>query len=66
MTEREQRLARGREEIAVRVANFKAMQEKFQREREAYFTTTMQNALQECDADATSPERSLRARRSHW
>ena len=44
MSERHDRLAREREEIAARVANFKATQEKFKREREAYFTTTLQNA----------------------
>ena len=44
MTEQEQRLADERKEIADRVANFKAMQAKFQREREEYFTTTLRNA----------------------
>jgi hypothetical protein len=44
MTEREDRLAREREEIAARVANFKATQEKFKREREEYFTTTLESA----------------------
>ena len=45
MTEQQQdRLARAREEIAARVASFKATQEKFEREREEYFTTTMKNA----------------------
>jgi hypothetical protein len=38
------RLAREREEIATRVANFKATQEKFERERAQYFVTTLQNA----------------------
>jgi chorismate mutase len=36
--------AQEREEIAARVASFKAMQEKFQREREEYFVTTLENA----------------------
>ena len=40
------RLARERAEIAARVANFKATQEKFQREREEYYTTTLENARQ--------------------
>lgn len=40
------RLAREREEIATRVANFKATQEKFEREREEYFVTTLTNARQ--------------------
>ena len=44
MTESEDRLAREREEIAARVANFKATQEKFQREREEYFVVTLENA----------------------
>jgi chorismate mutase len=45
MTEQQDRLAREREEIATRVANFKATQEKFRREREEYFVTTLENAL---------------------
>lgn len=45
MNDRHDRLAREREEIAARVATFKATQEKFQREREEYFTTTLENAL---------------------
>ena len=44
MTEQEDRLARAREEIAVRVATFKATQEKFEREREEYYATTLGNA----------------------
>jgi chorismate mutase len=44
MTEQSERLARTRAEIAARVANFKAMQEKFQREREKYCVTTLENA----------------------
>jgi chorismate mutase len=44
MDERYDRLAREREEIAARVASFKATQEKFKREREEYFTTTLENA----------------------
>jgi chorismate mutase len=44
MTELEQRLEQERKEIAARVARFKAMQERFQREREEYFTTTLRNA----------------------
>jgi len=46
MSEREDRLARERDEIAARVANFKATQEKFKREREEYFVTTLENARQ--------------------
>ena len=44
MSERYDRLAREREEIAARVASFKATQEKFKREREQYFVTTLKNA----------------------
>jgi hypothetical protein len=44
MTEQEKRLADEREEIATRVANFRATQEKFERERDEYFTTTLQAA----------------------
>jgi hypothetical protein len=44
MNERQERLAREREEIAIRVANFRATQEKFRREREEYCVTTLQNA----------------------
>jgi hypothetical protein len=36
--------AQEREEIAARVASFKATQEKFEREREEYFVTTLENA----------------------
>jgi len=44
MTEQQQRIAREREEIAARIANFRATQEKFAREREEYFFTTLENA----------------------
>lgn len=44
MTEKEQRLAAERAEIAARVANFRATQQRFEREREEYFITTLQNA----------------------
>jgi chorismate mutase len=44
MTEQQERLAREREEIASRVANFKATQKKFEREREEYYVATMSNA----------------------
>lgn len=40
----EERLNRAREEIAARVASFRATQEKFERAREEYFETTMDNA----------------------
>ena len=44
MTEPQDSAALEREEIATRVANFKATQEKFRREREEYFVTTLENA----------------------
>jgi hypothetical protein len=45
MSDQYDRLAREREEIAARVASFKATQEKFKREREKYFVATLENAL---------------------
>jgi hypothetical protein len=42
--EKNQRLDREREEIAARVVDFKAVQEKFKREREEYCTTLLENA----------------------
>jgi chorismate mutase len=47
MTEQQNVLAAEREEIATRVASFKATQEKFQREREEYFVATLQKARSE-------------------
>jgi len=44
MSEEEDRKAREREEIAARVAAFKATQEKFKREREQFFLSTMESA----------------------
>ena len=44
MTEQEERLAKERKEIAARVASFRATQERFEREREEFFVTTLQNA----------------------
>jgi hypothetical protein len=44
MSEKEERLAEERKEIAARVASFRATQEKFEREREEFFVTTLQNA----------------------
>ena len=44
MNEQDERLARAREEIAARVASFKATQEKFEREREEYYATTLGKA----------------------
>jgi hypothetical protein len=44
MTEKQERLAREREDIASRVASFRATQEKFEREREQYYVTTLASA----------------------
>jgi len=44
MTEKQERLARERENIASRVASFRATQEKFEREREEYYVTTLSSA----------------------
>jgi len=44
MTEQSERPASARAEIVARVASFKAMQEKFQRERDEYFAATLENA----------------------
>jgi chorismate mutase len=44
MTEQLDNAAMEREEITTRVANFKATQKRFQREREEYFVTTLENA----------------------
>ena len=49
-TERQDRLAREREEIEARVAKFKATQEKFQREREEFFRRTWR------DIDQVEPQ----------
>lgn len=43
MTERDN-AASEREEIAARVARFKATQEKFKRERDEYFVATLEGA----------------------
>jgi hypothetical protein len=44
MTKQEERRAQEREEIVARIAKFRATQAKFERERDEYFRTTMQNA----------------------
>ena len=44
MTEQEERLARERAEIAARVARFKETQQKFERERQEYYATTLGKA----------------------
>ena len=53
MTKQQERLAREREEIAARVATFKATQKKFEREREEYFVTTLENARNGSDGRAS-------------
>jgi hypothetical protein len=47
MTELQDGLAKEREEITRRVARFRATQEKFRRERDDYFATTLGNARRE-------------------
>jgi chorismate mutase len=59
MTEQLDRLAAAREEIATRVANFKATQEKFERQREEYFVTTLQNARGGFEKLPLRPQREL-------
>ena len=49
MTEAQDNAALEREEIVARVANFKATQERFEREREEYFVTTLENARRSSD-----------------
>jgi chorismate mutase len=44
MIEPQDNAAMEREEIVARVARFKATQEKFEREREEYFVTTLETA----------------------
>ena len=44
-TEKEERLARDRAEIAARVASFRETQQKFERERNQYCDTTLSNAV---------------------
>jgi hypothetical protein len=50
MTEQQYSAAVEREEITARVASFKATQEKFKREREEYFVTTLENARSGADS----------------
>jgi chorismate mutase len=45
MTEPRDRLAQERAEIAARVARVRAAQKKFQRERQQYCRTTLENAI---------------------
>jgi len=44
MIEQDDYLSREREEIAARVANFRATQEKFQRDRQEYYAATLGHA----------------------
>ena len=44
MTEKDEQLVREREEIAARIASFKATQQKFEREREEYYANTLGTA----------------------
>ena len=44
MTEPKDRIAQEREEITARIARFRATQARFEREREEFFKTTLENA----------------------
>lgn len=44
MTEKEDSLVQEREEIAARIASFKATQDRFQRERQEYYANTLGGA----------------------
>ncbi|VIO75402.1 hypothetical protein CI1B_59070 [Bradyrhizobium ivorense] len=44
MTDQKDRVSREREEIAARVASFRATQQKFERDRQEYFANTLGNA----------------------
>ena len=44
MNEKKEWMAREREEIAARVARFRATQKKFEMEREEYYAATLSNA----------------------
>lgn len=54
MTELSYNAAAEREEIAARIAHFKATQEKFAREREEFFVTTLENARHSRDRGSRS------------
>ena len=56
MTEPQDNAALEREEIAIRVATFKATQQRFQRERNEFFVATLGNARQ-LKSPRRSPER---------
>jgi hypothetical protein len=47
MTEQPDNAALEREEITTRIASFKATQARFERERDEYFVTTLENARHE-------------------
>jgi hypothetical protein len=55
MNEQKDRRALEREEITARLASFKATQEKFKREREKYFVTTLENARHSFERPPFSP-----------
>jgi hypothetical protein len=50
MSQQQDRAAAEREEITARIASFKATQQKFAREREEYFFTTLEYAIHSHDA----------------
>ena len=58
--QQQERLAKERAEIAARVATFKATQQKFERERDEYFVTTLRDraaAVLVVNEQTKSPER---------
>jgi len=55
MTDKEERLARDRAEIAARIARFRETQQKFERARVEYCETTLSNAIN--GAGRPSPRR---------
>ena len=55
MTEPLDSAASERKEIAIRVANFKATQQKFERERDEFFVTTLRNARHQENARRPEP-----------
>jgi hypothetical protein len=56
MSEPQNNAALEREEIAIRVANFKATQQRFERERDEFFVATLGNA-RHAENPRRSPER---------
>jgi chorismate mutase len=66
MNEQQDLAAQERAEIAARVANFKATQEKFRREREEYFVITLENACHSLSARHSGRRRPLKRSQSQY